>query len=147
MEQTFQIGELAAQSGLTADALRYYERLGLLPPARRTPGGFRIYPAAALATLRFIKQSQALGLSLQEIRELVRHQDASGVKRCRQVRDLLQAKLADLDVKVAEMRHFRTTLTKYLAACERELAQPPRADGRTTEPCCPVIATLGAKTQ
>lgn len=147
MDETFQIGELAARSGLSADALRYYERLGLLPPARRTTGGFRIYPAEALATLRFIKQSQALGLRLQEIRELVRHQDAGGVKRCRQVRDLLQAKLADLDVKLAEMHDFRTRLTTYLAACERELAQPPRADGSTTEPCCPVIETFGAKTR
>lgn len=145
MAQTFQIGELAARSGMTPDALRYYKRFGLLPSARRTAGGFRIYPAAALATLRFIKQSQALGLSLQEIRELVRHQDESGVKRCLQVRDLLQAKLADLDSKLAEMRNFRTTLTKYLAACERELAQPARAGGRKTEPCCPVIETLGAK--
>ncbi|MEX2272607.1 MAG: heavy metal-responsive transcriptional regulator [Vicinamibacterales bacterium] len=145
MDRTFHIGELAARSGLTADAVRYYERLGLLPPAQRTAGGFRIYAEPALARLRFIRQAQTLGLSLQEIRQLVTHHDENGVKRCRRVRDLLQSKLSVLDARLAEMQHFRGTLTEYLAACEHELARPARRGDRRGGPCCPVIQTLGAK--
>ena len=145
MDRTFHIGELAARSGLTADAVRYYERLGLLPPAERTAGGFRIYAEPALVRLRFIRQAQTLGLSLQEIRQLVTHHGGNGVKRCRHVRDLLQSKLSELDATLAEMHQFRGTLTEYLAACERELSRPAKAGDRRGGPCCPVIETLGAE--
>src|SRR5712691_3591575 len=99
---TYQIGELAARSGLTADTLRYYERLGLLSPPERTSGGFRVYPATALNRLRFIKQAQTVGLSLQEIRDLVSYTDRGGLKRCQRVRDLLGRKLADLNARLTE---------------------------------------------
>lgn len=70
-ETTFQIGTLATRSGMTPDALRYYERLGLLPRAHRTSGGFRVYTDQALDRLRFIKRARTLGLTLQEIRDRV----------------------------------------------------------------------------
>ena len=89
--ESYQIGELAARGGGTPDTLRYYERLGLLPEAPRTDGGFRLYSEAALDRLRFIKQAQTLGLTLHEVGDLVRYQDNGGVRRCRQVRDLLRA--------------------------------------------------------
>ena len=144
MERSFQIGELATRSGLTADALRYYERLGLLPSPRRTAGGFRVYTAGVLERLRFIKQAQTLGLTLEEIRRMVSHQDQGGVRRCRQVRDLLQSKLADLESRLVEMHQFRDTLVNHLEACNRVLARPSTSD-RSSEPCCPVIETLTAK--
>lgn len=59
---TFTIGELAARAGLKADALRYYERLGMISPAGRTTGGFRMYSADVVERLRFIKQAQLCGL-------------------------------------------------------------------------------------
>ena len=71
-EATFTIGELAAHAGLKADALRYYERLGMISPAARTTGGFRVYSADVVERLRFIKQAQLSGLTLAEIRELLR---------------------------------------------------------------------------
>lgn len=135
---TYQIGELAARSGLTPDALRYYERLGLLPPSRRTSGGFRVYTPAALDRLRFIKQAQAVGLSLQEIRALVTYTDRGGLKRCQRVHGLLQRKITDLDTKLAELEEFRRTLQGYFEECERTLA------GRDREEC-PVIEHLEVK--
>jgi DNA-binding transcriptional MerR regulator len=135
---TFQIGELATRSGLTPDALRYYERLGLLPPPQRTSGGFRVYTPAALDRLRFIKQAQTLGLSLQEIRTLVSYADRGGVKRCQRVRDLLQRKIADLDTRLAELQEFRCTLQGYFEECERTLAKGDREE-------CPVIEHLEVK--
>jgi DNA-binding transcriptional MerR regulator len=139
--ETFQIGELAARGGVTRDALRYYERLGLLPEAPRTDGGFRLYSQAALERLRFIKQAQSLGLTLHEVGELIRQQEGGGVKRCRQVRDLLQAKLGELQQKAAELEAFRETLAGLLVECERALAAPERTT-RRGDPECPVIETL-----
>lgn len=135
---TYQIGELAARSGLTPDALRYYERLGLLPSPQRTPGGFRVYTPAALDRLRFIKQAQTLGLSLQEIRALVSYTDRGGLKRCQRVHDLLQRKIADLDTRLAELQEFRRTLQGYFEQCERTLAERDSAE-------CPVIEHLEVK--
>lgn len=61
-KETFTIGELATRAGMTADALRYYERLGVIARVPRTTGGFRAYPAAVVDRLRFIKQAQPHGL-------------------------------------------------------------------------------------
>jgi len=135
---TYQIGELAARSGLTPDALRYYERLGLLPPPQRTSGGFRVYAPATLDRLRFIRQAQTLGLSLQEIRTLVSYADRGGVKRCQRVHDLLQHKIADLDTRLAELQEFRRTLQGYFEECERTLVKGDREE-------CPVIEHLEVK--
>ena len=114
--ESYQIGELAARGGVTPDTLRYYERLGLLPEAPRTDGGFRLYSEAALDRLRFIKQAQTLGLTLHEVGDLVRYQDNGGVRRCRQVRDLLRAKLEDLQNKLTELEAFKQTLARFLEA-------------------------------
>lgn len=141
-DTTFQIGELAARSGTTPDTLRYYERLGLLPRAHRTNGGFRVYSDQALDRLRFIKQARALGLTLQEIRGLVNYQASGGLKRCRDVRDMLRSRMADLEVRIAELQAFQVTLARYLEDCERALAGD---DDRRSDPNCPVIETLSTK--
>lgn len=132
---TYQIGELAARTGLTPDTLRYYERLGLLRPPRRSSGGFRLYDQATLDRLRFIKQAQLLGLSLDDIHALISYRGQGGTKRCQRVRDLLRAKLADLEQQLAELQEFRGTLRCYVKECERRLAGPGEAE-------CPVIETL-----
>jgi DNA-binding transcriptional MerR regulator len=136
----FTIGELAARAGLTRDALRYYERLGVIPKAPRTAGGFRVYSVDVLARLQFIKQAQRHGLSLAEILELLRLGTSHGVSQCRRVQQLLQRKLADVDARVTELQAFRQTLGDYLAQCDRTLTRGADAD-------CPVIeALLGTTT-
>jgi DNA-binding transcriptional MerR regulator len=129
---------------MTPDTLRYYERLGLLQAPQRTPGGFRVYAADTLDRLRFVKQAQMVGLTLHEIRDLVSYQDQGGLKRCRQVRDLLRSKLLDLEAKVAELDAFRTTLSGYLTECEQALVTGGTANSRL-EAECPVIETLSGK--
>jgi DNA-binding transcriptional MerR regulator len=86
---TFTIGELAARVGMTPDALRYYERLGVIAPVQRTSGGFRVYTADVIERLRFIKQVQLHGLTLAEIRELLRIDVRRGANQCRHVQQLL----------------------------------------------------------
>ena len=134
-EATLKIGELSARSGLTVDALRYYERVGLVPRARRTTGGFRVYPAAVTERLRFIKQAQANGLTLAEIRELLGFRDRGGRERCRQVQRLLARKIEELDAKMIHLQEFRRTLEAYMQECERAQRQA------TDE--CPVVEQLG----
>jgi DNA-binding transcriptional MerR regulator len=132
------IGELAEASGLTRDALRYYERQGLLPESRRTAGGFREYDGGAVDRIRFIKQAQAHGLTLREIRDLVSHQSDAGRTRCRHVRNLLARKLEQLEARRRELDTFCKTLQQYLEMCDRAL------EARTTMDC-PVVENLGQK--
>jgi len=134
-KQTFTIGELASRSGLTPDALRYYEKLGIIAVAPRRSGGFRIYTVDVLERLRFIKQAQLHGLTLAEIRELLRLDHRHGANQCREVRALLQRKLADLDARLSELQEFRRTLDEYLERCNRSLANTPEA-------ACPVVEDL-----
>jgi len=110
----YRIGEISARTRLTPDALRYYERLGLLPWFRRTAGGFRIYTSDVVERVRFIKQAQTIGLSLDEIRELVRRLDHDDPEHRSQVTDLVMTKLAEVDAKLGELREFRRTLKGYL---------------------------------
>ena len=135
-ETTFTIGELAARTGMTPDALRYYERVGVIAPSGRTEGGFRIYTAEAIARLRFIKQAQLHGLTLVEIRELLQVDARPGVGRCRRVQRLLQRKLTELDERLQQLQEFRRALEAYLAQCNRTLAESSDAE-------CPVVEDLG----
>ena len=132
MEQTeFRIGEVATRSGVSIDAVRYYERLKILPRARRTSGNFRLFGPEAIERVQFIKQAQELGLTLDEIKGLLA---TGGADECRRVRDLLHNKIEDLDGKMKAMRDFRRTLARHLLECEREL------ETRGDEACCPVVA-------
>lgn len=134
-DSELRIGELATRSGLTPDALRYYERLGLMPRARRTAGGFRMFASGATERIRFIKQAQANGLSLAEIRQLLAFQDRGGRERCRHVHRLLELKLTEIETNLAQLKEFRKTLRGYLAQCERSLS-----GSADTE--CPVVEGL-----
>jgi DNA-binding transcriptional MerR regulator len=136
----FTIGELATRTGLTPDALRYYERLGVIPKVPRTAGGFRVYSPDVLARLQFIKQAQRHGLTLAEIRELLRLDTSRGGSQCRHVQQLLQRKLAEVDVRLIELQEFRRTLDGYLAQCDRTLALG-------TDAACPVIEDLQGTTK
>lgn len=130
----YRIGEVATKVGVTRDTLRYYERLGVLPKARRTEGGLRAYGDDIVNRVRFIQQAQALGMTLKDVRQLVVDQGRPGRERCKKVRDLLAFRLADVDEKLAELREFRRTLRSHLEACEKAL----RADN----PACPVMEEL-----
>ncbi len=89
------IGEIATRTGLTPDARRFYERLGLLPRYRRTAGGFR-YTSDVVKRVRFIKHAQTIGVSLDEIRERLRSLDSDGEERPN-LRELVATKLAEVD--------------------------------------------------
>ena len=138
MEQTeFRIGELATRTGVSIDAVRYYERLKLLPRAGRTAGGFRLFGPESVERVQFIKQAQELGLTLDDIKGLLA---TGGAEECRNVRDLLSKKISELDGKMTAMKSFRRTLARHLSACEREL------ETHGDSACCPVVADGRNKT-
>ena len=129
----FRIGELAAMTELTPDTLRYYERTGLLTSPRRSPGGFRLFGHEAVERVRFVKQAQALGLELDEIRQLFRAQGARGKAQCRRVQPMLQARLVELDARLQELRGLRRTLKRALNTCKRQLTSDPDGVCRVVE--------------
>ena len=133
----FPIGEVARTTGVTVEALRYYEKQGLLPRLHRSAGGARRFGEEAVSRVRFIKQAQAVGLTLKDIRALVGAAPTAGSHRCRSTRNILAARIADLDQRLASMQAFRAVLKEYLDACEHALGvQADRSD-------CPTVTALG----
>ena len=108
------IGELARQTGLSIKTIRYYESRGLLEHPLRTEGGYRLYGPEEVARLRFVQRAKLLGLTLEEIRELVelavRCNEGDIVPRLEEV---LEAKLAETERKMAELSAFPQNLLYY----------------------------------
>ena len=137
MPQGLQIGTLALQTGLTVDAIRFYEKSGLLKRPARTEGGFRLFRQEDALDLRFIQEAQELGFSLQEIRELLilRRED---VEACSHVDELLDQKLAEVRRKIAELEKLKRSLERASRKCKQELTKA----GAAHRGCCPVLEEL-----
>jgi DNA-binding transcriptional MerR regulator len=107
-EELLQIGEVAEEVGLSLRTVRYYEEVGLLSAPTRTDGGFRLYGVAHLEQLRLVKQMKPLGLSIEEMRALLRarsdHETSSSARKRAEARDSLE-RFADLaGERCAELR-------------------------------------------
>lgn len=122
------IGRLAKAAGVGVETVRYYQSRGLL----RVPvanGGFRVYPAAAIDRIAFIKRAQALGFSLDEVRSLLDLEDG---RNRRAVQSVTQARLGQIEDKLADLQRMRGVLSDLLHRCRH--AGPTQA--------CPIIETL-----
>ena len=131
----FYIGEAARKAGVTVKAIRYYERIGLIPEAGRNEGRFRIFPEDTVKRIEFIKRAQVLGFTLEEIGEIVAVYD-QGECSCGQVRISVEQKLNLIDQKLKELRTLKKDL---LVVFERLVGNEPQ---RTTT-ICPVIHESG----
>ena len=105
------ISELARATGTTTKTLRFYEDIGLLRPATRTPSGYRDFDSDAIDRLDFIRRGQAAGLTLAEVNQILRIRDG-GQPPCEHVRDLLATRLADLDTQIAQLLALRETIAR-----------------------------------
>ena len=132
------IGEVAQRAGVSVDTIRYYEKRKLLPPSPRSEGGFRLFAVETIERVRFIKQAQEMGFSLDEIRTLL---TGGGSGACGQMRDLLHAKLEEIGLRMKGLRTFKRTLTRHLQACETELARHGAAAK------CPVVVEITQATR
>ena len=137
-EGSMQIGEMAKQTGVSVDAIRFYERNGLLAPPRRSEGGFRLYSGGDLSTLQFIRSLQTLGFSLHEIREFLSLR-TNDLRACSEVRKRLGHKLKDIHAKRMALGKLEDELKSALRRCNAELKRPHgRKDGH-----CPVLTVIG----
>jgi len=107
------VSKLADQVGTSADTLRYYERIGLLPAPERSPSGYRLYDETAVELVTFIKTAQQLGLRLDDIRELSEIKER-GMCPCGHTRALLQQRLANLDEEMAAIGRLRDDIEAML---------------------------------
>jgi DNA-binding transcriptional MerR regulator len=132
------IGDVARLTGLLVRTIRYYEQRGLLEPAARSESGYRLYGAEDAARLEFIKRAKLLGLTLEEIRELVelatRCNEGEIVPRLEEV---LEAKLEETERKMAELSVFRQNLLYY-----RERAEDLK-DHLSTDRYCEDVSFCG----
>lgn len=132
-----QIGKVSEQTGLSVDAIRFYEKQRLLEHPPRTEGGFRLFSTEDIERIQFIRRAQQLGFSLPEIRELVILQREDGAA-CSHVRDLLKAKIETIRNKIVELATLEKQLAKRLRKCERSL----RAVADVHKGCCPVLEEI-----
>jgi DNA-binding transcriptional MerR regulator len=117
------IGSVAKKTGLTPDAIRFYERNALLPKVPRTQGGFRQYDDKEVEALEFIRRLQGLGFKLSEIRGLLSLRE-SRLQPCAPVLRQLKAKLADVHHRLHHLQKLEHDLRIALRSCERELRKP-----------------------
>ncbi|MGF1683571.1 Zn(2+)-responsive transcriptional regulator [Photobacterium minamisatsumaniensis] len=111
------IGQLAKRCEVSSDTLRFYEKNGLLVPAGRSDSGYRLYSEDDLSRIKFIIRAKAVGLSLDEIRELLDIRLEASQHSCAEVKAITQAKLAEVDMKMAELQRIRDALKKINDAC------------------------------
>lgn len=131
-DSRFNIGEAARASGVTAKMVRHYEAIGLLPPARRTEAGYRLYGREDVRMLQFIHRGRALGFSLDRIADLLalwRDKDRASAD----VRRLALAHIDELDRKIAELEAMKRTLATLASSCH--------GDARSD---CPILDDLAA---
>jgi MerR family transcriptional regulator, copper efflux regulator len=140
MVEGLRIGELAARAGVSTDTVRFYEREGLLPRPRRTAARYRVYGEESAERLRFIRRAQEIGLTLDDIRELLRLHEAKTPEECQRVAERLRARIGAVDRQMALLQDFRRHLADGLARCEKadsegcpvvlDLATPVNGKGR-----------------
>ncbi len=107
-------GGVARQLGVGVQTLHYYEREGLIPPPERSRGNYRMYSPALVERVRFIRKAQALGLPLNEIKDILRLA-AEGTSPCGRVQTALAEKLAEVDERLRRLREFREELATLVA--------------------------------
>lgn len=125
----YKIGDVTKKFGVTADTLRYYEKIGLFPIISRTEAGTRQYDDKDISRLRFIKRAQYMNFTLDEIKDLLRMREAPQTVKD-SIRKLTAEKLAIVEEQVDELTTLKTELTLLLNLC------------KGSEDGCPIIENL-----
>ncbi|MEO7361350.1 MAG: helix-turn-helix domain-containing protein [Gemmatimonadaceae bacterium] len=117
------IGELASRTGCTAEAIRYYEREGVVPKSvRRGNGRYRVYNEADVERLAFLHRARELGFSLAEVRELITLADGDPNYSCSTVDAIAKAHLVQVESKLQQLSGLRDELLRIIRACEGGLS-------------------------
>jgi DNA-binding transcriptional MerR regulator len=124
-EDSLRVGSVAKAVGIAVQTLHYYERLGLLQKPQRSAANYRIYTREMVRRVRFIKKAQGLGLTLNEIRQILDLKER-GRPPCHKVAELGEKHLREADARLAQLRAFRNLLAKSVDQW-RKADRPGRA--------------------
>ncbi|WP_105902252.1 Zn(2+)-responsive transcriptional regulator [Vibrio gangliei] len=113
----YKIGELAKLCGINNDTLRFYEKSGLLAPSSRSESGYRLYNEQDKQALLFILRAKKVGFNLSDIKELLEIEVDKASNSCSDVKQVVDAKLADVEQKLAELQQFQRSLQTLSSAC------------------------------
>lgn len=116
MAKQYLIGEIGSLLGLSADTLRYYEKIGLLTDVQRTPANTRLYSDRDVSRLRFIQRAQKMSFSLAEIKDLLSMREAPQHSR-QEVRELTHRKLQEIEAHLQDLTTLRNELTLLVNLC------------------------------
>ena len=117
-------GELARLTGVSADTLRHYERLGILPTSRRTKSGYRLFKGSAVETVQLTQQALQLGFSLKELSEILRTRESGGIP-CQRVLGLTEEKLRLVGEQIQELQRTQGYLRALVRDWREKLMQTP----------------------
>ena len=117
-------GDLARLTGVSADTIRHYERLGILPKSERTEGGYRIYSPSAVQRVQLTQRALQLGFSLKELSEILRTRDNGGAP-CKRVLTLTEEKLRSLWQQIQELRRTQAYMRQLVRDWRRKMKQTP----------------------
>ena len=134
MSRSFSIGDLARQTGTKVNTIRFYEQIGLLPPAARTASGRRTYRSSDSRRLSFIRHGRGLGFSVEEIRSLLALSDEPD-RDCAQAATIARRHLQDIEKRIARLETLRDALADVAASC----------DGGRAADCRVIEAIAGAE--
>lgn len=112
----FRIGDISERLGLSADTLRYYEKIGLLPKVNRTAAGIRVYSNKDISRLKFIQRAQKMNFSLAEIKDLLQMREDPQHART-EVRELTHRKLTEIENHLQDLNTLRNELTLLVNLC------------------------------
>jgi MerR family copper efflux transcriptional regulator len=113
---TLTIGDVARRVGITSEAIRYYERLGVLETVPRNSAGYRQYSEHVVDELRLLKAAQALGFSLDDIARILALTRQEPI-RCAPMCEIVEDRIAQLDQRILELQSARDRLAAAVAAC------------------------------
>jgi DNA-binding transcriptional MerR regulator len=119
MTENLRIGEIAARCGVTRDAIRFYERAGLLNAPGRTPSRHRLYDATAVEQVRFVRQLQTCGLTIGDIHELVGLSRTDDSAASRRLMEILRFRLEFIERRITHLERCRQSLTDAMQRCAR----------------------------
>jgi len=132
--QKFTIGQLAQQADVNIKTVRFYERKGLVPERPRNASGYRQYGSDTVVRMHFIRRAKKLGFSLREINELLSLSITRG-RTCADVRRRAEAKVEDIEKKIAALEELRNALTRLVAECVDHGAPGAECPIRRSGPC------------
>lgn len=127
MSAKLSIGVVARRTGATVPTVRYYEEVGLLPPANRTEAGQRSYDETTVRRLVFIRRCRDFGFSIEQVRELVGLVDEPN-RPCVEVRDIAATHLQEVRRKLEELKALEASLHAFVGSCDTACAGGPAVD-------------------